>query len=264
MRSLHIPMTFEEWDRMPWRFGWKHEYFHGEAHITPRHDHVHVRFRGSIPSSELPDGLHMRPVVPDDAPALIEAFIETFEDGVEFCDWPEEKIHEHAEMNITEYFAGRRGEAMEASNIVLEGDRIVGAALLCHRDEEPVLDLLMVGPGFRRKGIARSLVGVAVEELRERGEGENLRSAYHAANVESTKWHESFGFEEEPDIFLAKMRRMFYIHESSRFPENSEERARLEALYEKWSRRAEELEEVADREGFEAVAPVLRYSWRVR
>lgn len=249
---------------MPWRFGWKHEYFGGEAHITPRHDHVHVRFSGEVPSAELPRGLSMRPASSDDAPALIEAFIETFEDGVEFCDWPEEMVHDHARTNITEYFAGRRGEPMDASRLAVEGNRIVGAVLFCHRDDESVLDLLMVRPGFRRRGIARSLVGAAVEKLRERGEGENLRSAYHAANVESAEWHRAFGFEEEPDLSLARMRRFFYAHEASRHPEGSEEFIRLEALHEKWSRRVEELEEISDREGFEAVAPVLRYSWRVR
>lgn len=249
---------------MPWKFGWKHEYFGGEAHITPRHDHVHVRFDGEVSPSELPKGLRMRPPIPADAPDLIEAFIETFEDGVEFCDWTEDMINTHARTSITEYFDGRRGEPMEVSSVALEGDSIVGAALLCRRDGEPVLDLLMVRPGFRRRGIARAIVGEAIEKLRERGEGEKLRSAHHAANEESTQWHRAFGFEEEPDIFLARMRRMFYIHESSRFEEGSEEHARLEALREKWSRRAEELEEIADREDFEAVAPGLRYSWRVR
>lgn len=257
-------MTFEEWDRMPWRFGWKHEYFGGEAHITPRHDHVHVRFCGAVPTAELPDGLSVRRVSPDDAPELVGAFIETFEDGVEFCDWTEEEIREHARTNITEYFAGRRGEPMEASRLALEGNLIEGAVLFCHRDEEPVLDLLMVKPGFRRRGIARALVSAAIRKLREHGEGENLRSAHHAANEESTAWHRSFGFEEEPDLFLARMRRMFYAREASRFPEACEEHARLEALYEEWGRRVEKLEEIADREGYEAVVPVLRYSWRVR
>ncbi len=257
-------MTFEEWDRMPWRFGWKHEYFDGHAHITPRHDHVHVRFRGSVSPVELPNGLSMRPVFPDDAPGLIEAFIETFEDGVEFCDWPEEMKHEHAENNITDFFAGKRGESLSASRLALEGENIVGAALLCRRDNDSVLDLLMVRPEFRRKGIARFLVSAAIGELRRRSGNETLRSAHHAANEESAQWHRAFGFEEEPDLFLAKMRRFFYAHEASRFPEESEEHTRLEALRKKWSRRVEELEEIADREGFEAVAPALRYSWRVR
>ncbi len=264
MRSLHIPMTFEEWDLMPWKFGWKHEYFGGEAHMTPRHDHVHVRFRGAVSTAELPDGFSMRRVSPDDAPELVGTFIETFEDGVEFCDWTKEMIHDHARTNITEYFDGRRGEPTTASRLATEGKNIVGAVLLCHRDEEPVLDLLMVRPGFRRRGIARALVSAAIRELREHGEGENLRSAHHAANEESTAWHRAFGFEEEPDISIARMRRMFYIHEASRHEEGSEEHVRLDALYEKWNRIVEELEEVADREGFEAVAPVLRYSWRVR
>lgn len=261
MRSLHIPMTIEEFHRMPWKFGWKHEYFDGYAHITPRHDHVHVRFSGEAPMTRLPDGMSMRPVFPGDAPGLVEAFIETFEDGVEFCDWTEAMIRDHAEKNITDFFAGKRGEPMDESRLAVEGNRIVGAVLLCHRDDEPVLDLLMVRPSLRRRGIARGIVGAAIGELRERGEGGNLRSAHHAANEESARWHRAFGFEEEPDIFLAKMRRMFYIHESSRLEEGTGEHARLEALREEWSRTVEELEEVADREGFEAVAPGMRYSW---
>ena len=43
MRSQHIPMTWEEYERHEWRFGWKHEYWDGQAHFTPRHNLVFVR-----------------------------------------------------------------------------------------------------------------------------------------------------------------------------------------------------------------------------
>ena len=43
MRSQDIEMTFEDWERMPWRFGWKHEYWDGHAQISPRHKAVIVR-----------------------------------------------------------------------------------------------------------------------------------------------------------------------------------------------------------------------------
>ncbi len=266
MRSLHIPMTFEEWERMPWRFGWKHEYWDGQAHLTPRWDHVHV-FVGIRPQPLLvaPLSSSPRPVEPNDERGLVQAFIEAFEDGVEFCDWPAEKVYEHAHRNITDYFAGRRGKPLlKVSRLALdEGDHIVGAALLGEREAGPTLDLLMVRPDFRRRGTANALVGATVEELYAQGAAV-LRSAYCVANVESGLWHRAFGFEEVPDLSLARLRRAFYAHEASRHEglETAQarlEHARLVFLRNLWSRRAEELEDVAEREGFEAVMPALRY-----
>jgi len=263
-------MAWEEWERMPWRFGWKHEYWDGHAHLTPRQDHVHVRFGlGSSPRviAVAPARLSVRPVVPaSEAPQeLVQTFIEAFEDGVEFCDWPAEKVDEHARRNITDYFAGRRGRPLlKVSRLALdEVDHIVGAALLGEREAGPTLDLLMVRPDFRRRGISDALVGVAAEKLYAQGAAV-LRSAYCVSNVESGLWHRAFGFQEEPDLSLARLRRMFFAHEASRHEgletaEARREHARLVSLRELWSRRAEELEEVAGREGFEAVMPALRY-----
>lgn len=91
---------------------------------------------------------------------MVEAFIETFENGVEFCDWPVKKIHGYAGRNIADYFAGRRGTPLlSASRLALgEGGNIAGAALLSGREiGTPTLDLLMVRPGFRRReSLARS------------------------------------------------------------------------------------------------------------
>ena len=264
MRSLHVPMTWKEWERMPWRFGWKHEYWDGHAHLTPRQDHVHALARPR-PLAATPVRMPVRPVRPDDARGLIRTFVEAFEDGVEFCDWPVEEAREHARRNITDYFAGRRGRPLlEASRLALgEGDRIIGASLLNRRDAGPTLDLLMVRPGFRRRGIADALVGAAAAELYSQGETV-LRSAYCVSNRESALWHQVFGFEEEPDLYIARLRQTFYAHEASRHEglrtaEARREHARLECLYVFWSRRTEELERLAGREGLEAVMPALRY-----
>src|SRR5262245_710916 len=37
IRSRHLPMSFEEWDLLPYQPGWKYEYWDGCAHITPNH-----------------------------------------------------------------------------------------------------------------------------------------------------------------------------------------------------------------------------------
>jgi predicted N-acetyltransferase YhbS len=257
-------MTREEWERLPWRFGWKHEYWDGRARLTPHQHHVHVRVPIEAREKRLPavasPGLSVRAVGPADAPGLVPAFIEAFEDGVEFCDWPAERIQEHARRNVADYFAGRRGvPLLAASRLAVEGGRVVGAALLTRRrDGGPTLDLLMVSPALRRRGIARALVGAAVEELRGQSATGVLRSAYCVANRESAHWHRAFGFEEEPDLHLARLRQAFYRHEVSRHG-TDEAPAHLRSSYEHWSRRAEELEEIARRQGFEAVTPSLSY-----
>jgi GNAT superfamily N-acetyltransferase len=251
---------------MPWRFGWKHEYWDGHAHLTPRQDHVHVRLEiGPRPMMAALPWPSLRSVGPEDERGLVQAFLEAFEEGVEFCDWPEQKVHEYARRNIMGYLAGRRGTPLlKASRLTLDEEgKIVGAALLGGRDAGPTLDLLMVRPGLRRRGIANTLVGAAVEDLCSQGEIV-LRSAYCVSNEESAPWHRAFGFQEEPDLNLARLRRVFYAHEASRHEgletaEARREHARLEALHELWSRRTEELENLAECEGFEAVMPALRH-----
>jgi predicted N-acetyltransferase YhbS len=77
---------------------------------------------------------------------------------------------------------------LKASRLTLDEEgEIVGAALLGGRDVGPTLDLLMVRPGLRRRGIANTLVGTAVEELRSQGETV-LRCAYCVSNEVSAPW----------------------------------------------------------------------------
>lgn len=143
---------------MPWRFGWKHEYWDGHAHLTPRQHHVHVRVcieaRTPRVPTAAPHHLRIRAVGQADTPELVHAFIGSFQDGVEFCDWPVEKVREHARRNITDFFSGRRGTPLlAASRLAVDGRGPVGAALLGGREEGPTLDLLMVRPGSRRRRI---------------------------------------------------------------------------------------------------------------
>lgn len=279
MRSQHVPMTFEDWDRMPWRFGWKHEYWDGCAHSTPRHNHVLVNLRVAPRSTSFPPHVALRAVEESDAEALSEMFIETFVDGVEFCDWETESIHEHARRNITNFFAGRRGAPHASSRIAVSTDDettangeanvvsssvMLAASLLTQKSDAVMLDLLMVRPGHRRRGIADLLVSANLIDLHAHGETV-LRSAYHVANAESATWHQSFGFTEEPDLHLARLRQAFYYHEMTRRDgiEESEtaDHDDLKTDYEFWRVRVEELEEIYEREGYEAVTPTLRLDW---
>ena len=35
IRSQHLPMSFAEWELLPYQPGWKYEHWDGCAHITP-------------------------------------------------------------------------------------------------------------------------------------------------------------------------------------------------------------------------------------
>lgn len=278
MRSLHVPMSWEEFERMPWRVGWKHEYWDGCAHVTPRESHVHVRMKVEPRKvSNIPPRVALRPVEAAAAEELIECFVETFGDGVEFCDWSAEHFTSHARRNITDYFAGRRGAPLKVSRLVISheaesaaaqsslagANKIIAAALFTEKPDAPVLDLLMVRPGFRRRGLARALVTAVMNDLYAQ-EFESLRSAYVVANEESAAWHRAFDFTEEPDLHLARLRREFFHHEMSRYEsladrESQDTYARLKSEYEIWRGHVDELEEICERDGFEAVTPVLRY-----
>lgn len=272
-------MSWEEFERMPWRFGWKHEYWGGCAHITPRDNHVYVRMKVE-PRAEpaVTHGITQRAVEAADAEELIECFTETFREGVEFCDWRTEQFIAHACRNITDYFAGRRGTPHDVSLLAttneaetgaiqtspVSAQKVIAAALFTQKPDAPVLDLLMVRPGFRRRGIARALVSAAMNDLHARS-CENLRSAYVVSNEESAAWHRAFGFSEEPDLHLARLRREFFRHEMWRYEtllgvDARNTYARLKAECEFWQRRMDELEAVCESEGYEAVTPMLRYN----
>lgn len=273
MRSEHIAMTFEEFERREWRFGWKHEYWDGHAHITPRHNLVTVRAKIEPRDAACrPEGMNLREPCRTDEPALIEAFLDAFADGVEYCDQQLEQIAAAAQKNIRDFFAGVRGTPHSASRLAVAAadasqpaTPIVGAALLATRSDGPVLDLLLVRPQWQRRGLATALVTAAITELHLAGE-QSLRSAHHICNDGSAAWHQRFGFVEEPDLSLARLRRSYFQHELWRIKQihgedesDQSDQARLRAAYEHWQRQVELLEVVRQRDGFEAVTPVLRY-----
>lgn len=219
--------------------------------------------------AEMPRGFRLRRVVQDDAEKLIECFIETFVDGIEFCDWSHEDICRHARRNITDYFAGnikRRGAPLNVSVCALaeDDDALIAAALFTDHADAAELDLLMVRPRFRRRGLARAMVINAMNELHAR-DRLALRSAYVVCNEESAAWHKAFGFTELPDLGLARLCRSHFAVETGRCEADKsvrvEERERISREYDFWKRRASELEQVGERDGFDAVTPIRRFAW---
>lgn len=267
VKSEHPKMSMEEFELLPMRPGWKHEYWDGRAHITPREHGVVVAM--PVTARGVETSLVLRRATGADAPGLTSAFLEAFIDSTEYCDWETEKISDAADKAIRSHFAGERGKPHLASRVAIGfdsergGDSIVGAALLAHAPRYSILDLLFIRPAWQRHGIATALLSDAMNELHSGGEA-ILKSAYHAANDASMIWHQRFGFVEEPDLMRARLYSSAARHELWRRDKTGgltdRDRVELQSEADRWEIEVERLEEIANREGYRAVAPIL--TWR--
>jgi GNAT superfamily N-acetyltransferase len=267
MRSQHLAMSWERFEQLPPHPGWKHEYWDGVAHITPGARFAVVRIDAQPRPIRSP--LELRAIAAADETLLVSAYLDAFRDTVEYCDWEEDAIAQSARENVRAFCAGRRGEALFASSCLATDpaprnavEAVVGAALLMRtEDGHPMLDMLFVRPRWQRRGLATALLSWCLRELHRRGDT-ILRSRYHLANEASQAWHRNFGFIEEPDLLLAQLYLRCATQELRRREKMGglidEERGRLLAETDRWERCVEQLERVADQQGWEAVSPTLR------
>jgi GNAT superfamily N-acetyltransferase len=264
MRSRHERMSFEEYRALPMHPAWRHEYYGGMAHLSPRDTAVAflrlpVAPRPPVP---LPAAHCLRPPDPDaDRDALADAFFCAFAETVEYCDWDEENIRVAARDAVRTCFAGRRGAFLPGFSRLVVSDSVgvVAAALLVRPESEPTahLDLLFVRPEAHRTGLATAAVTDCVNALHAAGEL-LLTSAYHVGNDASVAWHTRFGFVEEPDLDLACARLRCARHAAELCRGDADERMAREAEVARLEALVDELTEREKSDGWESVRPVHR------
>lgn len=233
MKTRYIPMSIQEFELMQYPFGWKAEYANGNAIFIPRD--LYVSTKVTIEWRSVNKSYPLIPANPDFKSQMISAFFESFQDGVEFCNWSVDAIQEHAENNINNYFNGVRGQPLSVSAIALEPDteNIAGLALFTydqHGNGGTSLDLLFVRPSHQRKRVATAMVSSAVNQLQKQGI-EELYSGFHVCNKDSEKWHHAFGFKDIYDQFYIRLkyawfRREIWRHEKLGLQDQIEELTR--------------------------------------
>jgi GNAT superfamily N-acetyltransferase len=261
IRTQRLPITFEEFEQLPYLPGWKYEYFEGQAHISPSHQVVLTTVAVTHRHVDAP--CILRAVRSEDEVSLLPVYLEAFAENQAFCDFSDRQFAKAARDDLHESFAGRRAPLLAASRVALvqgaNGESLVGAALLS-RDSEygPVMDLLFVVPAWQRRGLATALVASAMNALAQDGDS-TLTSSYQLANRPSQAWHQAFGFVERPDLRYAQAYYRWAHHELARRTVDEEltasERAALQAQVEYWRHRVEALERLAEEKGYESVAP---------
>ncbi|UCE08163.1 MAG: GNAT family N-acetyltransferase [bacterium] len=260
-------MTIEEFELLPWKLGWKYEYWNGQAHISPRHHFVTTSI--NIEPRAVRSPCKLRSIVKEDEPQLISAYIAAFSDTIEYCDWKPEQIVESVRQNIQGFLTGKRGKPLDCSRVALfdhsqfDQQSIAGAALFAEtKSGQKLLDMLFVIPQWQRRGLATALVSSAIDILHNKGI-KTLVSRYYLGNEASQAWHEKFGFEELPDLSLARLYHHHLQNELWRQERigdlNKSECEKLISEVKRWKVQVNKLERIAEQEGMEAAFPSLRH-----
>jgi GNAT superfamily N-acetyltransferase len=263
MQSRHVPMSVEEYELLLFEPGWKCEYYDGQAHFTPR-DHAVITTLQVTPRP-LNAPCPLRPTQSADADRLIEAYVAAFAETIEYCDYTEAKLEKAARRALDAHFSAERGNPLSASRVAVnphDTEKVLGAALFIAGRDCARLDLLFVHPAWHGRGVATALVTEAVNHLHFQGQT-RLLSRYHIGNDTSRRWHQQFGFVEEPDLPRARLYRLAARQELWRRERlgdlTPEECIRLQAELDAWQTQVDEMERIADEHGYEAVCALYRW-----
>jgi ribosomal protein S18 acetylase RimI-like enzyme len=204
LRAIHEAMPFEEFERrVPYRAGWKREYYDGEAHVRPGWMCVIYELPLQPPPSAT--GAGARAVTEADREPLRDLFADAFRVAPEYADYPDDKYPGNADRYLAEFFGDKRGRWSRASRLVEEDGRAVAAATVKLGARRPILDCVMVRPSHFRRGLATRVTQAASAALAADGY-DHVRSAAMLANLESQAWHRAFGFAELPSQMVAESR----------------------------------------------------------
>jgi N-acetylglutamate synthase-like GNAT family acetyltransferase len=251
LRPIRRKMSWAAFERLPRRMGWKHEYFEGTAYLRPASRHV--PFTLDLAPRDPGRRRGIRPVTPDDEPALRQPFLEAFALAPEYAGYPMAKFRQAAAKYLAGYFGDVRGTPSPVSVVAESRGEIIGAALVKDRPEGPLLDCIFVRPDHNRKGWATALAAHAVNELVRRVAAQ-LRSYAMLANAASLAWHARFGFREVPNEWVAGARWRHYTYELERHDRLGDlspaERAELKARVDYWAKESDCLE----RQALQAIA----------
>jgi GNAT superfamily N-acetyltransferase len=213
MKRKRIPMSLAEYEVLEHPFGWKVEYWDGQAQLSPREFGMTTRI--GLQPRHLEQNHTLISVDVTYAEQMIAGYFEVFADSVEFCDWPQEEVQKSAQKCIKKYFAGEKGETLPASAIALDPDSqdLAGLALFAlNREKKPHLELLYVRRPFQRTGMATAMVTWGMNNLTELGFQE-LFSTYHVCNDSSRQWHHRFGFQDIYDLYYIRHKFSWLEHE---------------------------------------------------
>ena len=262
MNSKHIPMTMEAFRNLIRDPAWKYEYYGDTAHITPSHQIVMVS--RPVETHDSDPGPYDIIALCDAVEAeLINLFIKAFSGTIDFCDCDDTLISTYANRTISHCIHHVPPNFSCASMLACHGAVPVGGLLVTlTSDSYPMIEAVFTDPDYRREGIATCLLYRSMGALARRGQ-KQIISSYNLGSQASASWHQAVRFKNLPDLVLAQRMLYFARNELARRERLDDladaERGHLVNEIRNRELEVTNLERIKNEEGFDAVAPVLRY-----
>jgi GNAT superfamily N-acetyltransferase len=223
--TIKLPLTADQFDRLPRNAAYKHEYIGGQVWLTPRPKHYHavleLRPPEEKPIGDLQERVEIRSLEPADWGQLPRLFAAAFDRVQPFASLADARRLEAARQCLKRTRTGGDGPLIGPASFVAvepEERHLVGAILLtllpegdltqwngCHWTEPPPADCvarglgrphltwIFVSPWHAGHGLGTALLAAAVRELRVLGYRE-LASTFLLGNDSSMLWHWRNGF----------------------------------------------------------------------
>lgn len=223
--TIRLPLTAEQFHRLPRDAAYKYEYFDGQALLTPRPKQYHavleLRPVEVPPTPETRTPTRLRPLAADDWDRLPPLFAGAFHGVQPFATLGDADRHEAARSCLHRTREGGDGPLIEPACLVAEDQSVgrpVGAILVTvmpevdltgldplHWGEPPPPDWLeralgrphltwiFVGPWHAGHGIGSALLAAATQRLLAHRYRE-LASTFLLGNDASLLWHWRNGF----------------------------------------------------------------------
>jgi GNAT superfamily N-acetyltransferase len=218
-RTIRLPLSFADFNRLPRHAAYKYEYLGGEAVLTPRPR----CYRAVLDLRPIADTepAELQPLPADEILALDELFCAAFGRTQPLASLDADTALAAARACLGKTRYGGDGPLIESACFQAVGEqrgRPLGAILItllpaevltdlwCYRWEEPPppdaiaraigcphLTWVFVSPWEMRRGLATALLAAAVEELLRLGY-RHLASTFLLGNDASTLWHWRCGF----------------------------------------------------------------------
>lgn len=225
MQPVRLPMTIEQFRKLPRNAAYKYEYFEGQAWLSPRPRFFHALLDLSTLESRPLDWIDpkttVRPLEPADWEGLVDLFRTAFHLRQPFGSLDEKELTQAARQCLERTRTGGDGPLVERACFQAfrpEGNRAVGAILITlipggdptgwesylwtepappdwveRRLGRPHLTWIFVHPFLASRGVGTALLDTAGRALLSLGYRE-LASTFLMGNDSTVLWHWRSGF----------------------------------------------------------------------
>ncbi|MEZ6122313.1 MAG: GNAT family N-acetyltransferase [Planctomycetaceae bacterium] len=204
---IELPISQEDFRRLPQHPGYRYDYFNGTVVITPASSEHHAVLQlDSVQSDHVrnrnPIELTIQPLTSAGFDELADLFAASAGSLPAFHGLSGDQLRQASENRLRRTLSGGDGQLLVNAGFVAVDDgneQLLGAVMITSEWEpgvpahRPHLTWIFVSPTALRRGIATTLLSSSIQSLKKDGHS-MLLSTFDSGNVPSLLWHWKNGF----------------------------------------------------------------------